>query len=67
MMLDELLDALLKLKRDFPACGSATVYGEPCDAPHYDRGDVYLPVRCHREHIDYYEEPDVDDAVELVT
>jgi hypothetical protein len=53
MTLDDLLDALLDLKRRCPASGTALVYGEPCDGVRYDRGDVYVPIRCSREHFDY--------------
>jgi hypothetical protein len=50
--LDDLLGALLDLKRRFPASGSAWVYAEPCDGVRYDRGDVYVPMRCSRAHVD---------------
>jgi hypothetical protein len=40
MTLDELIDRLLQLRREFPAAGVATVVGFEIDDPEYIGGEV---------------------------
>ena len=42
MTLDELIDRLLQMRRDYPAAATATVIGFELETPKYRRGEVWF-------------------------